>query len=523
RVNHQQGGLLEFSDAIETTTGCIESTSLVDACGTHNRYLSVYELRSDCEAVTEKVVVTELTMNQVDRLIYAETTHTDTEYCLHLTNEGCDTQDEAEFIANIRLQEQQTYRTRFQGATGIPVLTPGFVLNIDCNGHEERILITEVQHRANNLDTQTRAAASSDGDYYEAIFVGIPADHQYRPAYSQQLRPRVISTTARVHAASFEEGSENSHRMIAERNEQGLYRVVFDFMLGKGDPRASNWMRLARPTARTNHFDMPLTPGTEVQVAFIDGNPDRPYIQCALENIVSLPVPVTSANSHHAAIHTDGMLKTEALKSRQSLHISGEYDAKDVKDFVFNPDEEFDALTINGVSSGEKINRLSGKAHIQERYGDQYIRQYGADFIYGVNATYRFGQKYEEVHANIDPATNRYSMGVGGEVFNLNEKLLGSDNTLETGEAYTNHQRLNKEQRNGIIRKEFGNKYSYHKGIESTWVEGADSAVQPSYHYGKRHVEYHADLNAGPANMCPAEISESIEGLTTHKYGDVAE
>src|SRR5690606_32853076 len=82
RVNHQQGGLLEFSDAIETTTGCIESTSLVDACGTHNRYLSVYELRSDCEAVTEKVVVTELTMNQVDRLIYAETTHTDTEYCL---------------------------------------------------------------------------------------------------------------------------------------------------------------------------------------------------------------------------------------------------------------------------------------------------------------------------------------------------------------------------------------------------------------------------------------------------------
>jgi len=30
-------------------------------------------------------------------------------------------------------------------------------------------------------------------------------------------------------------------------------------------------------------------------------------------------------------------------------------------------------------------------------------------------------------------------------------------------------------------------------------------------------------VNAGPANMCPAEISESIEGLITHKYGDVAE
>src|SRR5690606_32715053 len=192
-----------------------------------------------------------------------------------------------------------------------------------------------------------------------------------------------------------------------------LYRVVFDFMLGKGDPRASNWMRLARPTARTNHFDMPLTPGTEVQVAFIDGNPDRPYIQCALENIVSLPVPVTSANSHHAAIHTDGMLKTEALKSRQSLHISGQYHAKPVKDFLSA--SEFDALTVDGRSAGGKIERSEGNIHIKERFGDQYVRKYGSDFVYGVNATYRFGQKYEEVHANIDPVTNKYFTSIGSE------------------------------------------------------------------------------------------------------------
>src|SRR5690606_5173650 len=122
------------------------------------------------------------------------------------------------------------------------------------------------------------------------------------------------------------------------------------------------------------------------------------------------------------------------------------------KDFLKSPSARYRLLDFNGVSGDEEVDRISGYVHIKERFGDQYVRQYGADFIYGVNATYRFGQKYEEVHANIDPATNRYSMGVGGEVFNLNEKLLGSDNTLEIREAYTNQQRLNKEQRNGIIR-----------------------------------------------------------------------
>src|SRR5690606_2052882 len=126
-------------------------------------------------------------------------------------------------------------------------------------------------------------------------------------------------------------------------------------------------------------------------------------------------------------------------------------------------------------------------------------------------------------HANIDPVTNKYFTRIGSEVFNFNDKLLGRDNSKDSGDGFDHRRMYSNEFINGIIRKEFGNKYSYHKGIESTWVEGVDSAVQPSYHYGKRHVEYHADLNAGPANMCPAEISESVEGLTTHKYGDVAE
>src|SRR5690606_29882828 len=309
RINHHRGGLLEFADVVEiedeqlkSKKGWISSAKLVDVFSTDNRYLSVYELRSDYGAVTEKVVVSETTSHNSGKPIRVKTNDNKDEvgeYSLHLTNEGCDNEEEAKFIAKIRLEEQQTYRTRFQGATGIPVLTPGFILTVECNEQKERILITEVQHRANNLDTQTRAAASSDGDYYEAIFVGIPADHQYRPAYSQQMRPRVISTTARIYAAGFKEESkkeksENSHSMIAERNDLGMYRVVFDFMLARKEDtvRPSNWMRLARPTARTNHFDMPLTPGTEVQVAFIDGNPDRPYIQCALENSRSLITPV---------------------------------------------------------------------------------------------------------------------------------------------------------------------------------------------------------------------------------------
>src|SRR5690606_34587059 len=167
-----------------------------------------------------------------------------------------------------------------------------------------------------------------------------------------------------------------------ERNDLGMYRVVFDFMLARGEKsvRPSNWMRLARPTARTNHFDMPLTPGTEVQVAFIDGNPDRPYIQCALENSTSLITPVSNKNPHHAAILTDGMLKTEALKSRQSLHISGQHSAKEVKAFISSDENKIFEYDSRGKRLNEKIVPEEGKNNIEEREGDRYVRTYGGAF-----------------------------------------------------------------------------------------------------------------------------------------------
>ncbi|MDR1037396.1 MAG: phage baseplate assembly protein V [Deltaproteobacteria bacterium] len=69
-----------------------------------------------------------------------------------------------------------------------------------------------------------------------------------------------------------------------EMDEFGRYRVLFPFDLsGRASGKASPWIRLARPGAGSGygqHF--PLTPGCEVQVAFTDGDPDRPVITGAV-------------------------------------------------------------------------------------------------------------------------------------------------------------------------------------------------------------------------------------------------
>ncbi|MDR1080698.1 MAG: type VI secretion system Vgr family protein [Deltaproteobacteria bacterium] len=69
-----------------------------------------------------------------------------------------------------------------------------------------------------------------------------------------------------------------------EMDEWGRYRVLFPFDLSeRANGKASPWIRLAQPSLGAGygqHF--PLTPGCEVQVAFTDGDPDRPVITGAV-------------------------------------------------------------------------------------------------------------------------------------------------------------------------------------------------------------------------------------------------
>src|SRR5690606_15550618 len=271
------------------------------------------------------------------------------------------------------------------------------------------------------------------------------------------------------------------------------------------------------PTARTNHFDMPLTPGTEVQVAFIDGNPDRPYIQCALENSTSLITPVSNENPHHAAILTDGMLKTEALKSRQSLHISGQHSAKEVKAFISSDENKIFEYDSRGKRLNEKIVPEEGKHHIEERYGDRYVRTYGADFIHGMNAVFRFGHKYEEIHAGIE---GEFQLGNR----DVTKGKLLADETCLSGPRPAGF-RTDKEYQRGIVTKEFGNKYNYHKGYESVWLENLDKTYpHRTFRYGSQLTQHYADINSDAVSLKmepPSGLTfENLKSGNTDYYHD---
>jgi type VI secretion system secreted protein VgrG len=106
----------------------------------------------------------------------------------------------------------------------------------------------------------------------------IPSALQYR---SERLtpRPRIGGT---VTAVVDGEGSGQ----YAVLNAEGEYKVRFP-TLGKQRPagKGSCWIRMASPYGGEDHgMHFPLLKGTEVMVAFRDGDPDQPFISGTIPN-----------------------------------------------------------------------------------------------------------------------------------------------------------------------------------------------------------------------------------------------
>ncbi|WP_228742107.1 type VI secretion system Vgr family protein, partial [Klebsiella quasipneumoniae] len=105
-------------------------------------------------------------------------------------------------------------------------------------------------------------------------------------------RPKVTGTmTARVTSAK-------ANDIYAWQDASGLYRVKFDAdREEKGQGQESMPVRLAKPYGGDVYgFHFPLIQGTEVAIAFHEGDPDRPYIAHALHDSRHVD-PVTEKNS----------------------------------------------------------------------------------------------------------------------------------------------------------------------------------------------------------------------------------
>ncbi|WP_247919191.1 DUF2345 domain-containing protein, partial [Yersinia pseudotuberculosis] len=160
---------------------------------------------------------------------------------------------------------------------------------------------------------------------YEVHFEAIPysEDYCFRPALIRKptmagtLPARVTSTTA--------------NDTYGHIDKDGRYRVNLMFDRDSWEQGyESLWVRQARPYAGDTYgLHLPLLAGTEVAIAFEDGNPDRPYIAYVLHDSAHGD-HVTISNYKRNVLRTpsNNKLRLEDERGKEHIKLSTEYGGK---------------------------------------------------------------------------------------------------------------------------------------------------------------------------------------------------
>lgn len=167
--------------------------------------------------------------------------------------------------------------------------------------------------------------SASRKDALQVVLKGVPYSEVicWRPPLLP--RPKVTGTmTARVTSAK--EGD-----IHAWQDASGMYRVKFDADRDDKNPgQESMPVRLAKPYSGDAYgFHFPLIQGTEVAIAFEEGDPDRPYIAHALHDSRHVD-HVTDKNGTRNVIRTpaNNKLRMEDKRGEEHIKLSTEYGGK---------------------------------------------------------------------------------------------------------------------------------------------------------------------------------------------------
>jgi type VI secretion system secreted protein VgrG len=175
------------------------------------------------------------------------------------------------FYARLRHERYLNEQTHLSGTSSSATLAPGQVLNISGGAPQA------FARGAVITGLTTRAARDRS---LEVSFEAMPYAERlcFRPPIPP--KPQIAGTLpARV-------TSPKANDPYADIDLEGRYRVKFLFDRDTWKPgQASKWLRQARAYAGDTHgLHLPLIAGTEVAIAFEQGDPDRPYIAHALHD-----------------------------------------------------------------------------------------------------------------------------------------------------------------------------------------------------------------------------------------------
>ncbi len=222
--------------------------------------------------------------------------------------------DQGAAIAKVRAQRMLTEQKTLTGRTDCWAFRVGHAFELE-NHHlsslDKKYLITGIEHHAGHpIEEIHRGEVRAEKRRYQSTFEAIPLDTQFRPER--------ITPWPRIHGVLHAHIDADGAGDYAQIDDQGRYKVRIPF--DGGDARgskASRWIRLAEPYAGKSygaHF--PLHKGTEVLVAHIDGDPDRPLIIGAVPNTHTVS-PSTSANATQSVVMTASGIRIE-LEDLQS-------------------------------------------------------------------------------------------------------------------------------------------------------------------------------------------------------------
>ncbi|MGJ3448280.1 type VI secretion system Vgr family protein [Enterobacter sp. PTB] len=262
--------------------------------------------------------------------------------------------ESANFYARLDHERFLVNQTHITGTSTDATLSPGQVVTITGDSHNSlpellqgEILLTGAQYRASRK---------------EALLVSLHAVPYsdtlcWRPALLP--RPQVTGTmTAWVTSAK-------AHDIYAWQDASGLYRVKFDADMDDKDAGLESMpVRLAKPYGGDRYgFHFPLIQGTEVAIAFHEGDPDRPYIAHVMHNSRSHD-HVTDKNGTRNVIRTAGLnkLRMEDKRGEEHVKLSTEYGGKTQLNLGHNVNA---ARELRGEGAELRTDR-----HVSVRGGD---------------------------------------------------------------------------------------------------------------------------------------------------------
>jgi type VI secretion system secreted protein VgrG len=205
-------------------------------------------------------------------------------------------------IAQIRAQEMMATRERFQLESNVHGARAGTRIGVhqrkaaklgwSSEELQRDYLVTAVSYTIDQPPPWRPDDAAAHACTFEAIDAATP----FRPARITP-RPQLQGLTYGVI-----DGELDDDRAYVDA--RGRYKVAFAFDPEPQQGKSSCWIRRAQPYAGPGvgmHF--PLLPGTEVVIAHIHGDPDRPIIVGAVSNTAT-PDQVSQKNRTSNVIRT---------------------------------------------------------------------------------------------------------------------------------------------------------------------------------------------------------------------------